>query len=91
MNPLLDFSGLPRFSEFKPELVTPAVSQLLSEVRAVTGNVTGEDSEPTWDTFVTPLDDAIERLRRAWGQVAHLNAVMNSPQLNGRTALQPMS
>ena len=24
-NPLLDFSGLPRFAEFKPEFVTPAV------------------------------------------------------------------
>jgi oligopeptidase A len=37
--------------------------------------------EPTWDSFVAPLDDANERLARAWGQVAHLNAVMNSPAL----------
>ncbi len=29
----------------------------------------------------SPLDDANERLRRAWGQVAHINAVMNSPSL----------
>ena len=28
-----------------------------------------------------PLDDANERLSRAWGQVGHLNAVMNSPEL----------
>ncbi|UCH48189.1 MAG: M3 family metallopeptidase [Betaproteobacteria bacterium] len=81
MNPLLDFSGLPRFADFKPEFVGPAVSQLLSEVRAVTEKVTAEQDEPTWDSFVVPLDDSIERLRRAWGQVAHLNAVMNSPQL----------
>jgi oligopeptidase A len=81
MNPLLDFSGLPRFAEFKPELVGPAISQLISEVRAVTDEVTADQREPTWDTFVDPLDDAIERLHRAWGQVAHLNAVMNSPQL----------
>ncbi len=81
MNPLLDFSGLPRFTEFKPEFVAPAISQLLADVRKVTGQVTGDETEPTWDTFVTPLDDAVERLRRAWGQVAHLNAVMNSTQL----------
>jgi oligopeptidase A len=81
MNPLLDFSGLPRFAEFKPELVGPAISQLLSEVRTISEKVTAEQGEPTWDTLVAPLDDAIERLRRAWGQVAHLNAVMNSPQL----------
>ncbi|MGH8677463.1 MAG: M3 family metallopeptidase, partial [Burkholderiales bacterium] len=36
---------------------------------------------PDWENFVTPLDNSIERLRRAWGQVTHLNAVMNSPQL----------
>ena len=81
MNPLLDFSGLPRFTEFKPEFVEPAVSQLLSEVRDVTDSITADQAEPTWDMFVIPLDDAIERLQRAWGQVAHMNAVMNSPQL----------
>ncbi len=81
MNPLLDFSGLPRFSEFKPEVVEPAISRLLSDVRAAVDKVTSDESEPTWETFVVPLDDAIERLRRAWGQVAHLNAVMNSPEL----------
>jgi oligopeptidase A len=81
MNPLLDFSGLPRFPEFKPEYVTPAVDQLLAEARAVVDAVTGRAEEPTWNNLVTPLDDSIERLRRAWGQVAHLNAVMNTPPL----------
>jgi oligopeptidase A len=81
MNPLLDFSGLPRFSEFKPEYVAPAISRLLAEVRAAIEQVTTADEQPTWETLVTPLDDALERVRRAWGQVAHLNAVMNTPQL----------
>ncbi len=81
MNPLLDFSGLPRFADFKAECVTPAVDQLLSENRAVIERVKRPDSPAGWDDFVVPLDDANERLRRAWGQVAHLNAVMNSPQL----------
>ena len=81
MNPLLDFSGLPRFGDFKPEFVAPAIAQLLAEVCGVVDAVSADKREPTWDTFVSPLDDAIERLRRAWGQVAHLNAVMNSPEL----------
>ena len=34
MNPLLDFSGLPRFDAFKPEFVTPAVDELLAANRA---------------------------------------------------------
>ncbi|MFP3648719.1 oligopeptidase A, partial [Paraburkholderia sp. SIMBA_054] len=31
--------------------------------------------------FVVPLDDATERLWRAWGQVGHLQAVVNTPEL----------
>jgi oligopeptidase A len=81
MNPLLDFSGLPRFADFAPELVAPAISQLLAETRATAARVSTAADEPDWENFVAPLDDAIERLRRAWGQVSHLNAVMNSPQL----------
>ena len=81
MNPLLDFSGLPRFAEFKPESVTPALDQLLAENRALVDKLREQDTAPDWDNFIAPLDDGNERLRRAWGQVAHLNAVMNSPQL----------
>ncbi len=81
MNPLLDFSGLPRFAEFKPEFVAPAVDQLLAEGRAVIEHVSGPDVAPTWPDFVRPLEDANERLHRAWGVVGHLNAVMNSPEL----------
>ena len=81
MNPLLDFSGLPRFAEFKPESVTPALDQLLAENRVLVDNLRKQDTAPDWDNFIALLDDGNERLRRAWGQVAHLNAVMNSPQL----------
>jgi oligopeptidase A len=78
-NPLLDFSGLPRFAEIKPEHVTPAIELLLSDARSTVK--AAEKSAPSWDAFVAPLEDANERLGRAWGQVAHLHAVMDSPQL----------
>jgi oligopeptidase A len=81
MNPLLDFSGLPRFPDFRVELVTPAVDQLLAENRALIERITGADVPPTWPDFVQQLEDANERLHRAWGIVGHLNAVMNSPEL----------
>ncbi len=80
-NPLLDFAGLPRFAEVKPEHVTPAVEQLLAENRALIARLLNDAATPTWDGFMQPLDDANERLSRAWGQVSHLNAVMNSPEL----------
>jgi oligopeptidase A len=81
MNPLLDFSGLPRFAEVRPEHVAPAVESLLTENRALIERLLADEASPTWDNFMQPLDDANERLSRAWGQVGHLNAVMNSPEL----------
>ena len=81
MNPLLDFSGLPRFPDFKPEFVAPAVDQLLAENRAVIERVSAPGVPAAWREFVQPLEDANERLHRAWGIVGHLNAVMNSPEL----------
>jgi oligopeptidase A len=81
MNPLLDFSCLPRFTEFRPEYVTPAVDELLATNRALVERLADDTREPDWDHFVQPLEDANERLYRAWGQVSHMNAVMNSPEL----------
>ena len=80
-NPLLDFSALPRFSAVRPEHVGPAVEQLVAEGRATIERLAARDAAPTWEGFVEPLDDANEKLARAWSQVSHLNAVVNSPQL----------
>ncbi|MBW8904242.1 MAG: M3 family metallopeptidase [Betaproteobacteria bacterium] len=79
LNPLLDFSGLPRFSELKPEHVAPAVDTLLAQGRETTERVLA--APVSWDDFVVPLEDANERIGRAWGQVAHLHAVLDSPEL----------
>jgi oligopeptidase A len=81
VNPLLDFSGLPRFAEFKPSWVTPAVDALLAENRALVERIAAPGTPATWRDFVQPLEEANERLHRAWGVVGHLNAVMNSPEL----------
>ncbi len=81
MNPLLDFSGLPRFADFRTEYVTPAIDELLAACRAAVKQAEAPDTPPEWDAFVAPLEDANERLGRAWGQVSHLHSVMDSPEL----------
>ena len=81
MNPLLDFSGLPKFQSFSPELVKPAIEQLIADAEHAVGEVCAAPASPTWENVVTPIDDATERLGRAWGVVGHLNAVANSPAL----------
>ena len=81
MNPLLDFSGLPRFADIRPEHATPAVDELLAICRKMVEACVADTGEPTWQRFVAPMEDANERLSRAWGQVSHLHGVMDSPEL----------
>ena len=80
-NPLLDFTGLPRFDWIGPDDVTPAVDQLLADAREVVARVTASDSDATWDSVVEPLNEATDRLARSWGAVSHMNAVVDTPQL----------
>ena len=80
-NPLLDFNGLTRFDEIRPEHVTPAITELLSRCRTVVAELEKPMAEITWENFVTPLDDCTEQLSRAWGIVGHLSAVVDTPEL----------
>ena len=80
-NPLLDFSGLPRFAAFDPSQVGPALDLLIAQAREALDEVTQDKVPLTWEAFVEPLDEATERLGRAWGIVGHLNAVADTPAL----------
>src|SRR5690606_25102124 len=81
-NPLLDFSGLPRFDAIRPEHVAPAVGALLEQAEAAV-RAAETVEPPTWDSFVVPLDEATSRLSRAWGQVANLGAAAGTPEPRG--------
>ncbi|MGZ8257687.1 MAG: hypothetical protein ACXWTR_00760, partial [Methylotenera sp.] len=78
-NPLLHFSGLPKFEEVKAEHVSPAIDHLLTEARA-TIETLSQSSDPqekdtvTWDNFAAKLEDMEEKISRAWSQVSHMNA-----------------
>ena len=80
-NPLLELSGLPRFDAIRAEHVTPAVDQLVAAARSAIEAVAAEPRPATWDTVAEPLAEALDRLERAWGAAAHLNAVVSTPAL----------
>lgn len=80
-NPLLHFSGLPKFEEVKAEHVSPAIEHLLNEARATIETLVASEAVVTWDNFAAKLEDMEERISRAWSQVGHMNAVVNSPEL----------
>src|SRR5713101_10079755 len=80
-NPLLDFSDLPRYSSVRPEHVAPAIDQLLVENRALIARLTTKATVASWNEFADPLENANERLSRAWGMVAHLHSVDDNPAI----------
>jgi oligopeptidase A len=80
-NPLLHITDLAQYDAIEPGHITPAVDELLAACRRVVAAVTGAADTPDWDSVVEPLDDALDRLGRAWGAVSHLNAVVDTPVL----------
>jgi len=80
-NPLLEFSGLPRYGSIRPGHVAPAIDQLLAENRDLITRLTGPGSPASWEGFAEPLANANERLSRTWGAVAHLHSVADSPAI----------
>jgi len=80
-NPLLDFSGLPQFDRIQPEHITPALDTLIQQGKQTIEQLAISDAAPTWQNFAEPLEQIEEKLSRAWSQVGHMNAVVNSPAL----------
>jgi oligopeptidase A len=79
-NPLLDFSGLPRFDAIKPSTSRRPSTRCWPEPRRGGAAASAADAV-SWDSFVTPLENATELLGRAWGIVSHLNNVVDTPEL----------
>ncbi len=81
-NPLLEMTGLPPFSQIKPEHVEPAIDSLLADVcTAVDQRLEKYAGEYSWDNLIQPLEDLDDRLGRAWSPVSHMNSVVNSDAL----------
>ncbi len=80
-NPLLFFTGLPKFNEIKAHHITPALEYLLSTSKEKLAQLATTIEAPTWANFARPLEDLEERISRSWSQVGHMNAVVNSPEL----------
>ena len=80
-NPLLHLAGLPKFNEVRAEHVSPAIDALLTEARATIDALATSQEDVTWNGFAEKLENLEEKLSRAWSQVGHMNAVVNSPEL----------
>ena len=80
-NPLLERKLLPLFSQIKPEHISPAIDIIIEENRKKIIYIENISEELSWENFVEPLQQCDEKLSRAWSQVGHLNAVVNTQDL----------
>ena len=79
-NPLLEKHPLPPFAEIRAEHVVPAISTILLEAKQAVARLAA-DRPCTWDKLVKGREELEDRLHQAWSPVAHLNAVMNTPEI----------
>ncbi|MEM7564292.1 MAG: M3 family metallopeptidase, partial [Pseudomonadota bacterium] len=79
-NPLLQPAALPEFSKITPEIIQPAIEQLIDENRNQIKQLTGQ-SQVDWDSLIKPLSLISDRLSKAWSPVRHLNSVKSSDAL----------
>jgi oligopeptidase A len=80
-SPLLANSVLPLFSQIKPEHVEVAIDQLLADARATVEKCLGATNIYTWENLIEPLENADDKINKAWSPVSHLNSVVNNDAL----------
>ncbi len=80
-NALLEMEGLPAFSRITPDLVEPAIDQLLAHNRAETERLLQQPSPFSWHNLIEPLEILDDQLSRAWSPVSHMNSVVNNDAL----------
>ena len=85
-NPLVAAGDLPDFASIRPEHVTPALDGLLAEAEAALAEAVSDATPADYETLARVLDVPVERLRRAWGHVCHLQAVADTPALRAAHA-----
>ena len=76
-NPLLTATGHPRFAEIRAEHVEPAVRRRIAEADELLEKLLAQPGTPTWERTLAPLDEADERLARAWDPVEQLVHVLH--------------
>jgi oligopeptidase A len=80
-NPLFAERDLQAFDAIRPEHIAPAINALIERTRAAVERAADPALPATWENIVEELDDASERLSRAWSAAGHLNSVVNTPEL----------
>ncbi len=79
-NPLLNIGDLPAFSAIKPDMIQPAVEQIIADNLMEIDKLLLQESF-TWDNLIDPLNLLDDRLSKAWSPVRHMNSVKSNDAL----------
>lgn len=81
-NPLLNFSGFPKFSQVKPEHLKPALEYCINNCRQLIIDLCrNEGAAPSYSKLLVPIEEADDKLSRVWSIASHLNNVCNTEPL----------
>ena len=81
INPVLYRESLPLFDRIEPDHISPAIESILNEANTLIHSLKKMSIPTSWGNFVEPIEIISEKISRAWGQIEHLNAVVNSDSL----------
>ncbi len=81
INPVLYRESLPLFDQIEPDHISPAIESILNEANTLIHSLKKMSIPTSWGNFVEPIEIISEKISRAWGQIEHLNAVVNSDSL----------
>jgi oligopeptidase A len=81
INPVLYRESLPLFDRIEPDHISPAIESILNEANTLIDSLKKMSIPTSWGNFVEPIEIISEKISRAWGQIEHLNAVVNSDSL----------
>ena len=79
-NLLLNLQNEPKYNQIQVADIRPALETAISEARTKIAALKAQESV-TWANTVETLTDITERVGRIWGVVAHLNSVVDTPEL----------
>ncbi len=80
-NPLLETTGLPRFSAILPEHVEAAIDAVLAEYQSGIDALLASNEARTFGNVIGVCEQLEDKLSRAWAPVGHLHGVKDSEAL----------
>lgn len=80
-NPLLKPVELPNFSGIVPELIEPALKEIICQNRKQLTDLLNQSQPFTWANLVAPMEDMHDYLSKVWSPISHMHSVVETDTL----------